>query len=114
MVDPEVVVGADRKGLKVTFRDRKKVLVVITGGTVRLQGKSDDLPGKVIDVEGTVVDGPNGVGRWPELGGATYVTAAELGAKPGATFSLRAKFTDSGGKQDWSEAFPVRWVSPPT
>ena len=111
---PEVVVGADRKGLRVTFRDRKtKAIVPITGGVVRLQGQSDDLPTIGLDVVGTVSDGLGGIGRWPELGGAEYVPLSALGSKAGATFTLRAKFTDSGGKSDWTDEFELRWVQPP-
>jgi len=108
------VVGADRKALKVTFRDRtSKAVIVITGGTVRLQGQSDDLPVKDLDVAGTIFDGPNGVGRWLELGGTGYVVLADLGSKAAATFTLRAKFTDSAGKVDWTDTFQVRWLRPP-
>ena len=110
----EVVIGATRKGLKVTFRDSvTKALVPITGGTVRLQGQSDDLPDKDLDVAGVIFDGPGAVGRWADLGGSGFLQPTDLGGKPSALYRLRPKFTDSSLKSDYGGEILVRWVRPP-
>lgn len=110
---PEVVVGATRKELRITFENETGAVVNITGGAVRLQGQSDDLPPKDLDVAGTIFDGPNGIARWVALGGTGYLVLTDLGSKAGATFSLRGKLTDAAGNVDWTPLFQLRWVRPP-
>jgi hypothetical protein len=110
---PEVVIGATRRELRVTFVDENKAPIPITGGSVRLQGTSEDTPPLSIDVAGTIFDGAGGVARWTGLGGTAYVTMTALNGKAGATYKLKAKFTDGGGNVDWTPAFYIRWVPPP-
>ena len=110
---PEVVIGATRRELRLTFTDEKNVAIPITGGAVRLQGQSDTLTGLDIDVAGTIFNGAGGVARWTGLGGTSYVTLTALGNKKEAVFNLRGKFTDAGGNADWTPYFKLKWVRPP-
>ena len=108
----EVVIGATGAELKLTFKNRATGQPLpITGGSVRLQGQSEDVQLKDIDVAGTIFDGPNGVGLWTSLG--TIISLVDLGNRTFATYTLRGKFTDGSGKHDWTDEFQLRWVRPP-
>lgn len=109
----EVVVGATRKQLLITVTDEDGNPVAITGGSVKLQGTSADLPGNTLDVDGTIHDGPNGVAKWASLGGTDFVTLAELGSLPEATFVCRVKFTDATSLVDYGPEFAITWKKPP-
>jgi hypothetical protein len=109
----EVVVGATRKELRVTVVDEDGNATNITGGSVKLQGTSPDLPGKTIDVAGVIHDGPSGVAKWSSFGGTGFVSLSDLDSKTEATFALRVKFTDSGGLVDYGPEFSVTWKKPP-
>lgn len=112
----EVVVGATRKSLVATIVDDNDAIVDLSGGSVRLQGRSSDLSAKTIDVAGTLTDPAQGRVTFSSLG--TIITHADLaGAAPaisGATFRLRLKFTDSSGLIDFGPLFEIRWVDDPT
>jgi hypothetical protein len=111
---PDVVIGATRRQLRLTFRNQKTGAPInISGGALRVQGQSQDLPEVDIDVAGEIFDGMAGIARWLELGGASFVELADLGAKDSALFTLRGKLTDLLGKVDWTEEFDIRWVRPP-
>lgn len=109
----EVVIGATRKELRVTVIDEDGNPVNITGGTVRLQGTSADLPANNIDEAGLILDGPNGVARWPQIGSDTYVSLTDIGSKAEATYNLRVKFTDPSSLVDYGPEFSITWKKPP-
>lgn len=109
----EVVVGATRVNLLVTIVDENNAPINITGGTVRLQGTTADIPNNTIDVAGTINDGPNGIAQWSQLGGTNFVTTAELGALSQATYTCRVKFTDSSGLISYGPEFDLTWKKPP-
>lgn len=113
MAVTEVVIGATRKELRVTLTDADGLPLNITGGTVKLQGKSADLPSKTLDVAGTIHDGPNGVAKWTSLGGTGFVTTGDMGAVSEATFTLRVKFTDTSSLVDYGPEFMVTWKKAP-
>jgi hypothetical protein len=107
----EVVAGADLKTFTIKFRQGSPPTPInLTGGAVRLQGQSADLPDVDVDAAGTIVDGLNGLGRW-QIG--SVLSPADLAGKPSATFNLRAKFTDVYGASDWTSEFQIKWVAPP-
>jgi hypothetical protein len=108
----EVVVGATLKELRITIIDEDGNPRAITGGTVRLQGKSADLPSKTLDVAGNIYDGPNGVARWTSLGGTGFVTTGDMGSVSRATFTCQVKYTDSGGLIDFGPEFEIVWKKP--
>jgi hypothetical protein len=110
---PDVVIGATRRELRYTFEDGAGGFVNIVAATVRLQGRSLDLPEKTIDVPGTIYDGPNGIARWLALGGPDYLQIPDLGAKDSALYTLKPKLTDASGLVDWGPEFRLRWVRPP-
>lgn len=112
----EVVVGATLKSLMLSFVDSRGNAIDITGGSVRLQGASQDLPSHNVDVAGVVYDGPNGLAQWTGLGADTYVSLANLNGRTAALYTLRGKFTSSvaqGSKVDFGTEFQIRWVAPP-
>lgn len=108
----QIVVGATRKDLIITIQDDTGANVNITGGTVALTGSSLDLPSKTLNVTGTITDGPNGVCKFASIGGTSFVTSGDMGAKKLATFDCRVKFTDSGAKIDYGPSFQLQWVMP--
>lgn len=107
-----VYIGATLKELRITLLDEQGSPRVITGGTVKLQGKSGDLPSKTLDVSGSIYDGPNGVARWTSLGGTGFVTTGDMGGLSAATFNCQVKFTDSGGNIDYGPEFQLEWKKP--
>lgn len=109
----EVVVGSTRKQLLVTVVDENLQPIAITSGAVQLVGTSADLPGNNIDVAGTIFDGPNGVAKWTGLGGTAFITLAELGALPEATYICRVRFTDVASLVDYGPEFSITWKKPP-
>lgn len=114
MTATEVVLGETGRNLRITLVDESGAPLNISGGSALLQGVSGDLPELKLNKAGTIVDGPNGVLQWPGIGDeAEYVSAAALGALPGATFSLRVKFTDAAAKVKFGELFQLRWVPAP-
>lgn len=64
-----------------------------------------------IDVAAVIADAPNGIFRWTGIN--AYVAAAQLNAKKEAAFKLRCKFTDSAGKNDYSDEETWTWHAPP-
>lgn len=109
----EVVVGATRVNLLVTVVDEANNPIDISGGSVRLQGTTNDIPGNTLDVAGTIHDGPNGVAKWTALGGTSFVTNGELGALSQATYTCRVKFTDTGGLISFGPEFQLTWKKAP-
>lgn len=110
----EVVIGATRKELRVTLVDEDGNVIPITGAqSLKLQGKSADLPGKTLDVTGAIHDGPSGIAKWTSLGGTGFVTTGDMGALAEATFKVRVKLVDAGGLVDWGPEFEITWKMPP-
>ena len=109
----EVVVGATRRKLRLTFVDENGAPVNVSGGSARLQGTSADLPSNTIDQAGTIVDGPNGVFEWSQLGGTAYVSDSDLGGLSEATYTLRVKFTDAASQVDFGDEFVLTWKKAP-
>lgn len=107
----EVVIGATRKTLDLTILDQDNNPVDISGGAVRLQGTSADVPAKTIDAVGSIHDGPNGLARWTSVG--TLVTTGDLGGLTEATWTMRVKFTDTGSLIDFGPAFQITFAKPP-
>lgn len=109
----EVVVGATRKDLVFTVVDDNDAVVNVSGGSVRLQGKSADTPAVVIDMAGTLTDPQNGKVTFAQIG--TLVTHANLvsGGVNQSTYLLRVKYTDASAKFDYSAAFNIRWMDTP-
>lgn len=109
----EVVVGATRKDLVATIVDDNGAIVNLAGGSVSLQGRSNDLPAKTINVAGTLTNPAQGQVTFSQIG--TLVTHTELSAASvsGATFRLRLKFTDSTSEFDFGPLFELRWVDDP-
>lgn len=112
MID-EVVVGATKKDLIVTITDDNGNAINITGGSAKLQGMCPQLPSVNIDYSGTLTDPANGRVTFPQLG--TLVTEANLegAGVNSATYNLRVKYTDSGGKFDYSAEFQIAWKRTP-
>jgi len=108
----EVFIGSTLKELRITLVDESGNIRVITGGAVRLQGKSADLPSKTLDVAGTIYDGPNGIARWTQLGGTGFVTTGDMGGVTEATFVCQVKYTDSGSLVDYGPTFELVWKKP--
>lgn len=111
MADASIVIGATRPKFRPTITDAQGNVVAITGGTVRLQGTSEDTPDKVIDVAGTIYDGPNGVPQWLSLG--TLISLSDLGEKTSTVYSLRIKYIDASSLLDWTEYFTWEFFPPP-
>lgn len=111
----EVVIGSTLKVLAVTILDENGNPRNITGGSVRLQGRSLDLPSKIINVAGTLTDPANGVASWPGVGDpAVYVAEGDLGSEEGALFTLRVRYQDVAGKVDFGPEFEITWVKAPS
>lgn len=109
----EVVVGSTRTNLLVTVVDETGAPINITGGSVRLQGTTNDIPNNTIDVAGVIHDAVNGVAKWSSIGGTSFVTTNELGALSEATYNLRVKFTDSNALVSYGPEFQITWKKPP-
>lgn len=110
----EVVVGSTRKDLVVTVVDANGVIVNLTGGTVRLQGRSNDLTTKTLDVLGTLTNPAQGQVTFSAIG--TLITQADLTGPPvipDAKFRLRIKYTDNVPKFDYGPEFEMQWVHDP-
>lgn len=111
----EVVIGSTLKVLAVTILDENGNPRNVTGGSVRLQGRSLDLPAKVINVAGLLTDPANGVASWAGIGdGTVYVSESDLSALPGALFTLRVRYQDASGKVDFGPEFAISWVKAPS
>jgi hypothetical protein len=110
-----VVTGATgRKNLVATIVDSDGNVVNLTGGTVKMQGRSSDLPSVTLDVTGTITDPAQGKVTFSAVG--NLITQAQLTAAgiASATFRLRIKFTDSTAKVDFGPIFELTWVKEPT
>jgi hypothetical protein len=109
----EVVVGATRKNLVATIVDSDGLVVNLTGGAVRMEGRSSDLPAISLDVAGTLTDPAQGKVTFAALG--TLVSQANLTAAgiAEATFRLRIKYTDAAAKVDFGPIFEIKWVKDP-
>jgi len=96
----EVRVGATRKKLIYQLKDENGAAINITGFTIRLQGKSADLPAVEIDQAGTIIDAPNGKVQWKP---STLVTSTNLldAQKRTALFDLTVKITDLTPESDF-------------
>jgi len=109
----EVVVGATKRNLVVQIVDENSNPIDLQGGSVKLQGKSSDLPSVTIDVSGTLTSPASGIATFFSIG--TLVTSANL-SEAGiteATFRLRVKYTDSQPKFDYGDEFQIKWVQTP-
>ena len=106
----EVVVDSNKRSLVVTLVDENNVPVNLTGGSAKLQGKSDDIA-TTIDYPGTLTDPAQGIVTFAEIG--ALITAANLGALKKATYNLRVKFTDGSAKFDYTRKFQIDWVEKP-
>jgi hypothetical protein len=111
MADATIVIGATRPKFRPTITDAQGNVVAITGGIVRLQGTSEDLPESPIDVAGTIYDGANGVPQWLSLG--TLIDLTDLGEKPSATYVMKVKYIDAAAALDWTEETTWEFVPPP-
>lgn len=110
----EVVVGATRKSLLATIVDSDGNIVNLTGGNVRMQGRSSDLDAITLDVLGTLVDAAQGKVRFDTLGSLITQSNLTTAGIASATFRLRLKYTDSAAKVDFGPIFEILWFKDPT
>lgn len=110
MAVEEVVVDSTKRALVVTLVDENNDPLDLTGGSVKLQGKSDDIV-TTIDYAGTLTDAAQGVVTFTGIG--ALITAANLGSNKKATYNLRVKFTDAATKFDYTRKFQIDWVEKP-
>ena len=114
----EIVVVASpavgRKTLVATIVDGDGNVVNLTGGSVRLQGRSSDLSAVTLDVLGTLTNPSQGQVTFTGL--ANLITQAQLTAAniASATFRCRLKYTDSAAKVDFGPVFELMWLKDPT
>jgi hypothetical protein len=111
MAATEVVVGSTRKTLTVVILDGNNVPLDISGGSVRLQGTSEDLPGINIDQPGTITDPVNGVCKWSSIG--TLITADNLGSLDFARYKLRVKLTTATSLIDYGAVIELTFYPTP-
>lgn len=117
MADEIVVIttpDVPRKDLVVTVIDSNGNAVNVTGGEVRMQGRSNDLPTITINQTAALTTPASGIVTFQGIG--TYITQAQLTAAgiAEATFRLRLKYKDSAGKTDYANIFELKWVKDPT
>ena len=116
MADEIVVItsATSRKNLVATIVDSDGNVVNLTGGAVRLQGRSSELSAITLDVAGSLTDPQNGKVTFSAIG--NLITQAQLTAAgiAAATFRLRIKFTDASAKVDYGPLFELMWVKEPT
>lgn len=109
----EIVVGASRKNLVATIVDDDGAVVNLTGGAVRMQGRSTSMSAKTINVAGVLTDPAQGVVTFYALG--DLITQGELttAGLAEAIFRLRLYYTDVAALDDYGELFELKWVSDP-
>jgi hypothetical protein len=109
----EIVVGATKPPLVAYWEDESGAAIDLTGGSARLQGRSDALPGVQIDYLGVLTDPAEGQATFPALG--TLVRQDQLDAEglTDATFALRVLFTDTAGLFDWGDKIFLKFIQTP-
>lgn len=110
----DLVVGSDRVDFYLTYTDENDLPINIggVGVLVKVQGKSNDLPGVDLNVSGVVFsDGSAGIAKFAAFGNA--VTVGNLGALPSATYTLRGYLRDVATKTTYTPEFQVRWSRQP-
>lgn len=117
MAADEIVVvtspDVGRKNLVAVIVDGDGNVVNLTGGNVKLQGRSSDLSTVTLDVTGTLTNPAQGVVTFSALG--NLITQAQLTAAgiAEALFVLRLKYTDASTKTDYGPKFELKWVKEP-
>jgi hypothetical protein len=108
-----VTVGSTRRDLVITIQDENGNPVDLTGGAVRLQGRSADLPGTTIDVAGNLTSPSIGLVTFSGIGSLVGQSALTSAGKDRATFRLKIKYTDNGAKVDYTDPFEIIWDEDP-
>lgn len=105
--------GQSAKDLVISLKDEFGNAINLTGATVRLTGKSQDLPAKTLNVVGAVTDGAQGVCTWAGVGNETaYVSITDMAGRREALFTCQIKYEDAASEEDFGPIFELIWAVP--